>query len=232
MNDHGLSKEELKRVLTFEGYGSKTAPYWFLGMEEGGGSMEELRERAKRFDHPVEDLCAALAKIGWGDMRRYVPTWRVMSTLIMAMGNSPKWQEKSSAIEYQATKLGRADGETFLTELMPLPCPGIKVWPYPLIFPSKKDYYAAVRPCRIKWLRSAISECKPPLVICYGKGNWRHHKEIFCDVNFRPELNGKICVGEREHNIILLIPFLSPDLVSTALITQIADMFGRGRNEG
>ena len=46
MRDQGLTSEELDRVLKFEGYGTKSAPYWFLGMEEGGGSIE--------FEHTVK----------------------------------------------------------------------------------------------------------------------------------------------------------------------------------
>lgn len=229
MKEHGLTGAELKRVLNFEGYGRKKSPYWFLGMEEGGGSIEELRVRARLFD-PVEDLCSAHTKLGWEDMRRHVPTWRVMSKLVMAMQDTPDWQETSSALEYQARKLGRADGDTFLTELMPLPCPGVAVWPYESIFHSKEDYYAAIRPGRIRWLRSEILEFQPEFVICYGKGNWRHYEEIFSDVEFATELNAKIRVGQRDHSTILLLRFLSYDLVSTPLIKQIVDLFGREHN--
>ena len=42
MKDNGLCEKERKKVLTFEGYGNKDAPFWFLGMEEGGGSMEQF----------------------------------------------------------------------------------------------------------------------------------------------------------------------------------------------
>ena len=137
------------------------------------------------------------------------------------------WQEKSRAQEYQATKLGRYDGATFLTELMPLPCPRINAWPYPCIFATKAEYYTRVRPCRIKWLRSQISAFQPRFVFCYGKGNWRHYEEIFSDVEFRPELDKQIQVGQRENSTIILMRFLSPDLVSTELIRQIAERFGR-----
>ena len=68
-------------------------------------------------------------------------------------------------------------------------------------------------------------------MICYGKGNWRYYEEIFSDVEFRPELNEKIRVGQREHSTILLIPFLSYQWVKTALIKQIADLFGPEHNE-
>ena len=189
-----------------------------------------MRERARLFD-PVEDLYSACAKLGF-DITGHVPTWRVMSKLIMAMRGTPGWQETSSAREYQATKLGRADGKTFLTELMPLPCPSITAWPYPSIFPTRDVYNAAVRPGRIKWLRSEITAFHPRFVVCYGKGNWRHYGEIFSDVEFRSELNEKIRVGRREHSTILLIPFLSYEWVTTALITQIANLFGPEHNGG
>ena len=154
-------------------------------------------------------------------------TLRTMSKFIMAMEGTPGWQERSTAKEYHATKLGRAAGDVFLTELMPLPCPGIHVWPYPSIFPTKADYHTQVRPGRIKWLRSEISKFHPDFVICYGKGNWPHYKEIFSDVEFTPKLNEQIHVGKREHSTIMLVRFLSPDLVSTTLIQEIADLWGQ-----
>jgi hypothetical protein len=79
MSEHGLSKDQLEKALCFEGYGRKSAPYWFLGMEEDGGSIEELVERVKLFDS-VEDLYSVHAKLGLEEtMHRHVPTWRVMS---------------------------------------------------------------------------------------------------------------------------------------------------------
>ena len=61
MVSHGLSEDEFDRVLTFEGYGNKSAHYWFLGIEEGGGSMEQLKKRARLYDR-VEDLYSAHEK--------------------------------------------------------------------------------------------------------------------------------------------------------------------------
>ena len=225
MEDHGLSRTELERALKFEGYGNKPADYWFLGMEEGGGSIEELRKRAREYD-PVEDLYSAHEKLGFS-LNAHVPTWRVMSKLILAMQGAPDWQETCSAREYQGQKLGRKDGDTFLAELMPLPCRSIGEWPYQSIFPTKEDYYAKVRPGRIAWLRSEFLEFQPPFVICYGKVNWRYYEEIFSGVDFTPELNEKIRVGHRENSTILLIPFLSYYFVTSALIKQIARLVGQ-----
>ena len=230
MRDQGLTSEELDRVLKFEGYGTKSAPYWFLGMEEGGGSIEELKTRARLFN-PVEDLHSADNKLGF-DITKYFPTWRVMSMLVLAMQGTSGWRDTTEAQEYQATKLGRDDGDTFLTELMPLPCRNIKDWPYEMLFPTKADYIARIRPGRIQWLRSEISTFQPRLVICYGKGNWRYYEDIFSDVEFKTELDAKIRVGVRGPSLILLLNFLSPDLVKTDLIAQIADMFGQEHGAG
>ena len=231
MGNHDLSKKELERALKFEGYGNKCAPYWFLGMEEGGGSIEELRKRAKSF-RAVEYLHSSHAKIGLkGTMYRHVPTWRIMSKLIMAMQGTRGWQETSSAREYQATKLGQADGDSFLAELMPLPCPSIGAWPYESIYPSKEEYIRTIRPRRIKWLRSEFMASQPQFVICYGKGNWHHYEEIFCDVGFKPNLNEKIRVGRCEPSTILLLPFFSYYFVTTELIRQLAERFGEKNAE-
>lgn len=71
----------------------------------------------------------------------------------------------------------------------------------------------------------------PRFVICYGKSNWGHYEEIFYDVEFRPKLNEKIRVGQREPSTILLLPFLFYYHVTTALIEQIAGLFGRENTE-
>jgi len=60
--------------------------------------------------------------------------------------------------------------------------------------------------------------------------NWPHYEEIFSDVEFRPEFDERILFGQREQSTILLLRFLSPDLVSIALIEQIADLFGPEHN--
>ncbi|MCH8101940.1 MAG: hypothetical protein IIB28_02145, partial [Chloroflexi bacterium] len=198
MSEDGLTKDQLEKALSFEGYGRKSAPYWFLGMEEGGGSVEELIERVNLFDS-IEDLYSAHTKLGLEEtMHRHVPTWRVMSKLVMAMQGTPNWQDTASARDYQATRLGREDGDTFLVELMPLPSPSTAVWPYESIYATREEYYLDVRPKRIEWLRSELSIFQPSFVICYGKGNWRFHQEIFHDVDFIEQLDGKIRVGAGE----------------------------------
>ncbi len=224
MKNYGLSALEIESVLSFEGYGNKSAPYWFLGMEEGGGSIEQLKARAGVFK-PVEELNKALPILGY-DITKYHSTLRVMSMLMLAMNVASGWREFPKAQEYQETKLGRHDAETFLTDLMPLPCKNLKDWPYPDLFPTKADYIEKIRPTRVALLNERLSEVEPRIVFCYGKGNWRYYKEIFGGVNFEFALDERIKVGERGATKILLSNFLSPDLVKTELIGDIAEMFG------
>jgi len=62
-------------------------------------------------------------------------------------------------------------------------------------------------------------------VIRYGKQNWQHYKEIFSDVEFTPNLNEQIPVGKLEQSRIILVRFLSSEIVSTTLIQEIADLW-------
>ncbi|MDA0263981.1 MAG: hypothetical protein O3A93_07190 [Chloroflexi bacterium] len=220
-----MTADELANVLNFEGYGNKSARYWFIGMEEGGGSMDQLTTRVHTFDPHVEELESAIMKLGF-DINLYVPTWRVMSKLILAMDGADEWWETASAKRYQAEKLGRFKGDTFLADLMPLPCPRLNEWPYEAIYPTKAEYIKAVRPMRIAMLRSELLEIQPPYVFCYGKGNWRFYKEIFEGVEFKSTFDGKILVGRQGTSTIILLYFLSPYLVKTELIGEIAKKFG------
>ena len=88
-----------------------------------------------------------------------------------------------------------------------------------MIYPTKEDYIAKVRPGRIEWLRSEISMFEPRFVICYGKDIWPVHMEIFNDIVFRPELEGQVLVSHRGRTTILLLHFLS-HYFKTELISQ------------
>lgn len=221
-----LTEEEKRNAERFQGYGNKEGKYWFLGMEEGGGSLEELKKRAVLFSE-VEDLYDAHEKLGRAHtMERHVPTWRVMSKLVMALNGQPDWANVEAARTYQAEKLGRKAGETFLVELMPLPSPSTQVWPYKSIYCDRDAYYQAVRPGRIAMLRKEVSSYSPEFLICYGKGNWRHHEEIFEETDFIPAIDGKIKVGMRAGTTILLLPFFSYRLATRNLTERIGREFG------
>lgn len=83
--------------------------------------------------------------------------------------------------QYQAEQLGRSHGQTLLAELMPIPKPNVRQWPYEVTIPqfgSRDDYYNQVMPERIKLLKSLFESYQPRIVIAYGKKYWREFKQV------------------------------------------------------
>lgn len=182
-----ITDEELAHLLKFVGYGSLTAPVWFLGMEEGGGGEDNLRKRLK-FD-VVEDCKEAHAQLGitrfHGDRPRIQRTWRSMCYIMLSLN----YQKPTTAAirDYQAKKLGQTDGDTLLVELMPIPKPRVSNWEYETIIPqysSRDNYYQSVLPQRMELLQTLISTHGPQVVIGYGKSFWEEYQQLFPNAEF------------------------------------------------
>ena len=77
---HGLTAAQIEKLLAFRGYGNPSAPFWFVGMEEGGSSdAEHLRMRADLFSS-LEDLAESHKHFKSHDMTKLTTsTWRLMS---------------------------------------------------------------------------------------------------------------------------------------------------------
>ncbi len=177
-----LSDIHLNHLLNFIGYGSLSAPAWFLGMEEGGGGEANLRVRLQ-FE-PVEDLERAHRLLGVTKFHAGRPviqrTWRAMAYLMLRLENRPA--DRESIRTYQAQELGRFGGDSMLVELMPIPKPRIGRWDYEKVLPqfaSREDYYSTVKPDRIQLLRELMEQHEPQLVVGYGKQFWSDYCELF-----------------------------------------------------
>jgi hypothetical protein len=133
---HGtLSAEEARRIIGFLGYGRLSAPVWFIGLEEGLSKQDSvdwahnLRARGTWDDVMDLDRAHLLLHEGGAPMRVSVkpprtPTWRWMAKICRALAGNSDWSDGQAAEEYVKRRLGRADpaiGETFLTELSPIP---------------------------------------------------------------------------------------------------------------
>lgn len=168
-------------VSGFFGYGSFAAPYWFIGMEEGGGDTPEdinLRLQAweTRGRNELEDLVGYHLAIGvskFFDERGVLqPTWnKLIRILLSAMGER---QDTECVREFQRSEWGRSLGISCLTELMPLPSPGVDRWlhfaehsqlPY---LASRPAYMEHVRPQRVAQLVAKVAEYRPKAVVFYG----------------------------------------------------------------
>jgi hypothetical protein len=115
-----LTTAQIEKLLAFRGYGNPNGRFWFVGMEEGGGDIESLRIRADKFSN-LEDLAESYQRFESHDMSNLISTWRIMSAIAGRIGGITDWWDPEYARNYQLNHLGRTNGETYLTEILPLP---------------------------------------------------------------------------------------------------------------
>ncbi|GJM42552.1 MAG: hypothetical protein DHS20C20_28340 [Ardenticatenaceae bacterium] len=200
-----LTDSELAHLLDFVGYGSLNSDVWFLGMEEAGGGEANIRTRLKF--RTVEDNADAhkllgITKLHWGK-RVIQRTWRGMCYIMLRLENKEPSRENIRI--YQAEQLGRKQGNTLLTELMPIPKPKISRWGYENLMPqfvSREDYYQKVKPQRVAYLRQLLQEHRPPVVIGYGKTFWASYKDLFPHHDFEKE--GIFEVANNQGTLVIL----------------------------
>jgi hypothetical protein len=228
-----LAPEQIEQLLGFVGYGNPSGRFWFLGMEEQGAAIPEdfdLELKWRLSFKQVEDLIPAHRR--WADFKsnepfdpnKLVRTWSIMSRLVLRLSGSVNWQSPESVRSYQSERLGRADGETFLTELLPLPAPSLAHWPYGAYFPNRTEYVHQVLPRRLEQLRMLFDQHHPEFVFCYGKGYWDFHKKMFAEVEFEAKLDGRIQIGTSGSSTIVLCPFFAPFATSNSLISEVGDL--------
>lgn len=182
------------RIEEFVGFGRRDAPVVFVGMEEGlkdaGALLEDLTIRST-CENAVIDLMEAHR--GIAGTERYFdpnraprqPTWRVMADLMLRRGGCAE-PSGADRRRYRALRLGRTDGETLLTELLPYPHPKSSDWLYARFgrYATREMYEKAILPKRMQLLRAVLAEAKRDLVVCYGKGHWPRYQDLFDDVTW------------------------------------------------
>lgn len=177
----------------FFGYGELEAPIWFIGMEEGGGaSQDEIEARlatwVARGRPQVDDL--AEFHLAFGDGSRFVEnapiqsTWKELIRVMLLLNGKTPTRETMRA--YQIAEFGRKGNGVALLELLPLPKPSLKAWPYaawtcPNSFPelhTVDSYKDQVIPQRIAAIRELIAQHAPKAVVFYGKKYLAHWEAI------------------------------------------------------
>ena len=192
-----------ERIESFIGFGRIDAPVVFLGMEEGlkdaSALDEDLRIRSQ-YEKPVMDL--KLAHKGIAGAERYFdperaprqPTWRVMADLLLRRaGNAhPTGIERRY---YRALHLGREDGDSLLTELLPYPHPKASDWLYGRFgrYPTRESYERAMLPIRRSLLEGVLAQFPRELIVCYGKAHWPNYKALFKEAKW--QVAGPYLVG-------------------------------------
>jgi hypothetical protein len=201
------------RIERFVGYGRPDAPVVFIGVEEGLSKEDSLQEDLlirSRFER-VMDLKEAHAGIA-GTERLFDPartkcqrTWRPMCDLMLRRSGEIPTLEKRN--RYQATELGRADGETLLCELLPYPSSSTSAWLYAARFDTREAYCEAMLPRRIAMLKNALDEAPREMIVCYGKSDWHNFEALFDGVTLSER--GQFRIGSKNGTKIVLTQHFS-----------------------
>ncbi|NBC49485.1 MAG: DUF3553 domain-containing protein [Gammaproteobacteria bacterium] len=155
----------------FFGYGSLSAPLWFIGMEEGTG-QETLEERLQVWQDlgrtatlDIRLFHERIHGTRWFSLFPTIQrTWRRLIIVALHYVDEPVDRERIR--HYQASRL--AEETEALLELMPLPHKGLGEWDHQGLFASRDDYLSAVAPRRLAELQKAIESHGPKAVVMYG----------------------------------------------------------------
>jgi len=177
------------RIEAFIGYGRLDAPVVFIGMEEGLADVNALASdlTLRSTFVPVMDLEQAHRGIVDGeslfsDSPRRQPTWRVMADVMLhfegrMFANADGRSDARRA--YRAKRLGRSDGDSLLTELLPYPHPKRSDWLYADRFASRENYVEKIWPLRRSLLTEVLGAATRRAIVGYGKGDWENFKMLF-----------------------------------------------------
>ena len=158
-----------KFIHTFYGYGRYDTPIWFLGMEEGGSSLEQRicvwNERGQReLDNAREfHLALGAGTEFFTKPTKLQKTWGRLIRLLLSTRGEPVTYE--AVLECQRESFYK---EAALIELFPLPSPNTRVWPYEQWWPNRAAYRRALVDWRLAHIQERIDQYNPQAVICYA----------------------------------------------------------------
>jgi hypothetical protein len=228
-----LSPQEATKIATFLGYGNPGAPVWFIGFEEGLGKMsddEAVRNlKARGNFSSVMDLREAhLQLLENGkhiDIAIDPPStqvWRFMAKIMLARDGRKDWHTSRAAKEYVKKMLGRSGGDTFLTELSPIPKGKNSDTRWMAEFEQCDANLGREIESRREQLRKLLKEraSNPPLVICYGESKRTDFEELL-QIKWRPIFFGVHSAIDSKH---LLLPFFGQGHMNDCVIARLCDL--------
>lgn len=204
----------------FYGYGSYEGPYWFVGMEEGGGaSLEGVSNRLEAWDklgrNELEDLAAVHSELGVTRYLRENPklqaTWGKLIRVIFGIEDRP--DSLSAAKEFQRSNWGRHDGNNCVTELLPLPSPSVGKWLYckysrlPQL-KTRQLYVERYAEQRARHLRQRVQEHRPATVVFYSMNGWyRQSWNMIAGVDFEGSRIGRAryYIGNNDRTVFAIV---------------------------
>jgi hypothetical protein len=220
-----LSENQKQKLLNFLGYGNLNAPFWFMGMEEGSGGSVNLEPNITarlKFTDEIMDLQDAhnekhLNWVYWdiNNPVKFPSVWIYMARIMRALSSEKPedWWDTEKAKQYIREKLGRSyeAGETFLTELLPLPKRKAFEWPalyeQSFGFKQRQDYEKQITPQRKDRIRTLLADEKPKYLFCYGETHYPHYKDVFPSENWRKLPETKFELASNDSTQVILSPF-------------------------
>lgn len=196
----------------FFGYGNYQGTYWFIGMEEGGGdTFTEVSNRLsvwnKRGRHKVEDIADYHIDLGiphwFNGNARLQPTWAKLIRVLLSTEGQPPAKEEVR--DYQRRWWARRTGKVCLLELLPLPSPSTRQWPYGEIseLPELADrtrYREHWSERRLQALRRRIATHQPRVVMSY-----REYWSAIAGADPRPVLAGETYVHHTADRLFMAL---------------------------
>jgi len=237
-----LSSELLEnRIATFVGYGNPSAPYWYIGLEEGGTSDAAFIEHRlglwnQRGRLIFEDLKDYHINT---DLRPFVghqpklqPTWKQLARITLAAKNHRL--DNEAIREYQGQRLGRHKGETALLELSPLPAARSADWPYAELsdlpdLGDRKTYRRARFHKRIELIQGLVDRLSPEFVVVYGTGFQKYWERLLGGAF---QSDGILLQGRRGKTGLILIEHPAAWGASDAYFEQVGRRIGDLRRGG
>ena len=200
----------------FYGYGNFAAPYWFIGMEEGGGdSFEEVTRRINVWDQrgrrELEDVADYHIALGithpFDEKPKLQPTWAKLIRVLLTIEGEPPDREEVRA--FQQKTWARSTGNVNLMELLPLPSPSTRHWLYAdhseLPDLSSRDAYRQQwSTLRIQGLQERIATYQPKAVIFYSFGYLPYWRQV-ANAELQPALSGAIYEHRRSATLYVVL---------------------------
>lgn len=233
-----LTDSHLESIVGFLGYGRPSATVWFVGIEEGlagqtpSDSQKNLIERGS-FEQVMDlyeahmrlvatnKITAKSDSIDFAKMESFTSVWLWMARIVRAMKGAEDWSDIEKAKEYIRCKLGRQFGDTFLTELSPMPRSRLTD-KHHIFFQERMEKIVELKKLRELTLRNLYVKSKPRIVIFYSAARKKRaeFQELF-KVNELREISEK--VSFTEDNRYLLLPFFGNGGISFQIIQHVID---------
>jgi len=203
-------------IHTFYGSGTYSGKYWFIGLEEGGGSsFDEVSKRISIWQElgkqELNDIAEFHLQINmpeyFTDPVKIQKTWGQIARIILS--SQGKSVTLSDIKVYQRDMLGRKSKETCLLELLPLQSPNLSTWHYDQwsgleILKNRAAYNKFCLPWRCVHIRSQILSYRPRVVVFYSYSYRNLWEQIAGpDVTFTEQSN--MWIGESNGTLFLIM---------------------------